>query len=170
MIKKTVVIDPTRELFKQAIKAMKYQFKSGSITPQNIHITFKLIRIFSYAWMTLFLFSSALLALASIHKLPFTSVLGPVDAIIAFVIIGLTIYLHYLNAKVRELGLWNIPYQLFMRSLQMAGILLGSIIILMWNFRQEIDMNILLPGLAWRIFIVLNTIPFTIIGYNRVPD
>lgn len=146
---------------------MKYQFKPGSITVENIPRTFKAIRNFSYIGMGLIIISSTILVLASLNKLPFASVLGPVDAIIAFAIIGITIYLHYLSAKVRELGLWNIPYKKFTRSFQLSGVIAGIIILLIWNFRNQIDLNILLPGVAWRIFIILNAIPFTLIGFTH---
>ena len=32
-------------------------------------------------------------------------------------------------------------------------------LVLMWLFRERLDFNVLLPGLAWRMFVLMQTLP-----------
>ena len=40
----------------------------------------------------------------------------------------------------------------------------------MWIFRNSLDFNILLPGLAWRTFLFLHILPFGINLWNQEPN
>jgi len=128
----------------------------------------KTFRTLLFTGIFLFFISSAILVLASLHKLPFLSVTGPIDFIIAFLIFAISIRMHMKFASLIKTGEIIMPYKVFMKCFQSLSIAAGVIIALIWLLRNQLDMNIFLPGLAWRTFILIYTIPFAVIGRRKL--
>jgi hypothetical protein len=40
-------------------------------------------------------------------------------------------------------------------------------LVLLWIFRDRLIWNVLLPGLAWRTFVVLSGLPMTLVVWRR---
>ena len=85
---------------------------------------------------------------------------GPVDGVLAFAVVGTAAWIWMVAPKVRH------P-----RSLAIGHAAAATIpaleIAAVWWFRDALDLNILLPGLAWRTFIVLYTLPSAIDAWRR---
>jgi amino acid transporter len=83
-----------------------------------------------------------------------------VDVVIAFSLIA-TSFLIWRRAAGRE-GL---------RALRMAhgiaAIVPALVLVALWLYRDSLDFNVLLPGLAWRTWIVLYTLPAAITVVSR---
>jgi hypothetical protein len=44
-------------------------------------------------------------------------------------------------------------------SYGMATMVVVAALVLMWLFHERLDFNVLLPGLAWRMFVLFQTLP-----------
>jgi hypothetical protein len=80
---------------------------------------------------------------------------GPVDVIIAFTLVA-TAFLIWRRAGDRAgLGELRIGHGV-------AAVVPALVLAAMWWYRESLDFNILLPGLAWRTWLVLYTLPFAL--------
>lgn len=110
------------------------------------------------------LISFAIVLFASINKnetpqIDVSPVIGILDAIAAFAIIGLSIYIYILVDKVAKQKTFVISYRLIRMLFQVTGVFIGLVFFILWIERSKIDFNILLPGLAWRFFILISSLP-----------
>jgi len=48
-----------------------------------------------------------------------------------------------------------------------AAIVPALLFVAIWWYRESLDINVLLPGLAWRLWIVLYTLPFALTLLSR---
>jgi hypothetical protein len=73
------------------------------------------------------------------------------DVIIAFtpVLTAMWLYVHVDRAREQ-----HVP-----RANQVAVLLPPIVLVALWLTRERVDMNILLPRLAWRLFLVSQTLP-----------
>ena len=98
--------------------------------------------------------SCALLLIASTRsELPSWG--GPVDGVLAFVVVGTALWIWVKAPKTRDAGALAAGHAAAatVPALEIAAV---------WWFREQLDLNVLLPGLAWRTFIVLYTLPAAI--------
>jgi len=103
--------------------------------------------------------SFALLLIAStLSDLPAWG--GPVDVVFAFAVVATAAWIWTLAPKARD------PWALTVGH-AVAATVPALEIAAVWWFRDELDLNVLLPGLAWRTFIVLYTIPAAINAWRR---
>ena len=80
---------------------------------------------------------------------------GPLDGIIAFAAVATAALIWYAAPKpagARALSIGHAAAAT-VPALEIAAV---------WWFRDSLDLNILLPGLAWRTFIALYTLPFAL--------
>ena len=77
---------------------------------------------------------------------------GPVDVVVAFAVVATAAWIWMLAPKIRSSWSLTIGHAAAatIPALEIAAV---------WWFRDQLDLNILLPGLAWRTFIVLYTLP-----------
>jgi hypothetical protein len=103
------------------------------------------------AFFILFAISTAILLIASMAKAPVPAWGGYLDVgiVVLIALIGFTI--HQRN-KVPSYDI----------SHQMAMYLFPLILVSMWLYRNSLDFNILLPGLAWRTYFFLSILPHAI--------
>jgi len=80
---------------------------------------------------------------------------GPVDGGLAFVVVATAAGIWMLAPKVRDASSLTVGHAA-------AATLPALVIAAVWWFRDQLDLNILLPGLAWRTFIALYTLPSAI--------
>jgi hypothetical protein len=80
---------------------------------------------------------------------------GPLDGIVAFTLVG-TAFFIWRRAGDRA-GLGE-----FRTSHAAAAIVPALVLAAIWWYRDALDFNILLPGLAWRTWLVVYTLPFAI--------
>lgn len=100
------------------------------------------------------LFSVVLLLIASSRaQLPAWG--GPVDVVVAFALVGTCAWIWAIAPRARD------PWALSIGHAA-AATLPAVLIAAVWWFRDQLDLNVLLPGLAWRTFIVLYTLPAAI--------
>lgn len=52
----------------------------------------------------------------------------------------------------------------------MATTLPAVMLVLLWIFRDRLIWNILLPGLAWRSFVVLSALPLALVVWREPED
>jgi len=77
---------------------------------------------------------------------------GPLDVVIAFTLIG-TSFLVWRRAGSRAgVGEFRIGHSV-------AALVPALVLAALWWYREALDFNVLLPGLAWRTWLVLYTIP-----------
>lgn len=87
--------------------------------------------------------------------------LGVVDVILAFVVIILGMVIYGKGMKLVTLPTWQGSYLVatFLPALILVGI---------WLFLGKITwVDVLLPGLAWRVYILLQTLPPAIALWNQ---
>lgn len=77
---------------------------------------------------------------------------GAVDVVIAFAVVATAAAIWILAPKVRDASSLAVGHAA-------AATLPALEIAAVWWFRDALDLNILLPGLAWRTFIALYTLP-----------
>ena len=96
--------------------------------------------------------SVALLLIASTSRSNLPDWGGPVDVAIAFALVGTAAWIWMIAQKVRDTRSLSIGHTAAatVPALEIAAV---------WFFRDAVDLNVLLPGLAWRTFIVLYTVP-----------
>jgi len=85
---------------------------------------------------------------------------GPVDVVLAFAVVATAAGIWMRAAKVRDASSLAIGHAA-------AATLPALEIVAVWWFRGELDLNILLPGLAWRTFIALYTLPSALDVWRR---
>lgn len=79
--------------------------------------------------------------------------LGVVDVATAFVVIFLGIVIYGKGVKLVELPVWQNSYAL-------ATVLPALVLVAIWFALSKISwIDVLLPGLAWRMYVLLQTIP-----------
>ena len=85
---------------------------------------------------------------------------GPVDVVIAFAVVSNAAAIWILAPKVRDAASLAVGHAAAatLPALELAAV---------WWFRDQLDLNILLPGLAWRTFIALYTLPSAIDAWRR---
>jgi hypothetical protein len=106
--------------------------------------------------------SFALLLWASTTPAPLPRWGGPIDGVIAFTLVGTLALLYQTAAK--RVGLAELR-----ASHRVATTLPAVIFILLWLSQHRLIWNVLLPGLAWRSFVLLSAIPLVMAVWRR-PD
>ena len=96
--------------------------------------------------------SVALLLIASTSGSDLPDWGGPVDVAVAFVLVGTAAWIWMLAPKTRDAWALSVGHTA-------AATIPALLIAAVWYFRDQLDLNVLLPGLAWRTFIVLYSIP-----------
>jgi hypothetical protein len=85
---------------------------------------------------------------------------GPVDVVFAFAVVATAAWIWMLAPKTRDPWALSVGHAAAATAPALA---LAAV----WWFRDQLDLNILLPGLAWRTFIVLYTLPAAIDAWRR---
>jgi hypothetical protein len=101
------------------------------------------------AFVILFSISTALVLIASTARNPLPAWGGYLDVGIVVLIAFTGIMIHQRN---RPTPRYDISHQI-------AVYLFPAVLVGMWVFRNSIDFNILLPGLAWRTYFFLRILP-----------
>ena len=99
--------------------------------------------------------SVALLLVASAAHASLPAWGGPVDVALAFAVVATAVWIWTLAPKVRDIAALSAGHAAAatVPALEIAAV---------WFFRDQLDLNVLLPGLAWRTFIVLYSGPAAI--------
>lgn len=113
-------------------------------------------KVYIVSFITLFAISTAILLIASTAKIPVPSWVGYLDVglVVLIAITGLTI--HQRNKSTPR---YDISYQV-------AIYLFPVMIVGMWLYRNSLNFNILLPGLAWRTYFFLSILPHFLMLWN----
>ena len=116
-------------------------------------------RLLVLAFAVELIVSFALLLIAS-TRAALPSWGGPVDGALAFAVVATAAAIWYVAPKVRDARWLSIGHAAAatVPALEIAAV---------WWFRDALDLNILLPGLAWRTFITLYTLPMAIDAWRR---
>jgi hypothetical protein len=85
---------------------------------------------------------------------------GPLDGVLAFIVVGTAIWIWTLAPKGRD------PWALSAGHAA-AAFVPAFVLAAVWFFRDQLDLNVLLPGLAWRTFIVLYSVPAALGAWQR---
>jgi len=101
------------------------------------------------SFLILFAISTALLLIASTTKTPLPAWGGYLDVAIVVLIAFIGITIHQRNKSAPRYDI----------SHQVAIYLFPLILVGMWVYRDSLDFNILLPGLAWRTYFFLSILP-----------
>jgi len=101
------------------------------------------------SFVILFSISTVLVLIASTGKTPLPVWGGYLDVGIAVLIAFTGIMIHQRNKRAPRYDI----------SHQIAIYLFPVVLVGMWVFRNSIDFNILLPGLAWRTYFFLSILP-----------
>jgi hypothetical protein len=101
------------------------------------------------SFVILFSISTALVLMASTAKTPLPAWGGYLDVGIVVLIAFTGIMIHQRNKSAPRYDI----------SHQIAVYLFPVVFVGMWVFRNSIDFNILLPGLAWRTYFFLSILP-----------
>ena len=96
--------------------------------------------------------SVALLLIASTSRSDLPDWGGPIDVAIAFTLVGTAAAIWMLAPKTRDAWALSVGHAA-------AATIPALVIAAVWYFRDDVDLNVLLPGLAWRTFVVLYSIP-----------
>ncbi len=105
--------------------------------------------------------SVALLLVASAARSRLPDWGGPVDVAIAFALIATAASIWTLAPKTRDAWALSVGHAA-------AATIPALVIASVWYFRSDVDLNVLLPGLAWRMFIVLYSIPAAVSVWRGV--
>jgi hypothetical protein len=106
-------------------------------------------RFLVLAFGTLFVISSMIVLIAGTATIPAPAWGGYLDVAIV-VLIALTGFTIYQRSK--SMQRLDISYQV-------AIYLVSLILVGMWLYRDSLDFNILLPGVAWRMYFFLSILP-----------
>jgi hypothetical protein len=106
-------------------------------------------KFYILSFVILFGVSTALLLIASTAKTPLPAWGGYLDVAIVVLIAFTGITIHQRNKSAPRYDM----------SYQVAIYLFPLILVGMWLYRNSIDFNILLPGLAWRTYFFLSILP-----------
>ena len=101
------------------------------------------------SFVILFSISTVLVLIASTAKTPLPAWGGYLDVGIVVLIAFTGIMIHQRNKRAPRYDI----------SHQIAIYLFPVVLVGMWVFRNSIDFNILLPGLAWRTYFFLSILP-----------
>jgi hypothetical protein len=106
-------------------------------------------KFYIVAFIILFVISTTILLIASTATIPAPAWGGYLDVgiVLLIALTGFAIHQRDKNAP-----LYNISYQVTIY-------LFPLILVLMWLYRDLLDFNILLPGLAWRSYFFLSILP-----------
>ena len=107
-----------------------------------------------------YLVSFALLLIASLSKTPVPVWGGYLD-------VTLVIFIVFLGFIIFGRGKSNPQYQAGHRA---ALNIIPIVLLGMWILRNRFDFNILLPGLAWRVFFLLHILPYSVVLWNPEPS
>jgi amino acid transporter len=80
---------------------------------------------------------------------------GPLDGIIAFTLVGTGLLIWRRAGDRAGLREFRIGHGV-------AAVLPALVLAAIWWYRDSLDFNILLPGLAWRTWLVLYSLPFAL--------
>lgn len=85
---------------------------------------------------------------------------GPFDGALAFVVVGTAALIWTAAPRRRTASALAIGHAVAasLPALEIAAV---------WWFRDQVDLNVLLPGLAWRTFIALYTLPSAVDAWRR---
>jgi hypothetical protein len=113
-------------------------------------------RLLAVVWIGLFVLSATLLGIASVSPETVAQIptLGYVDAAAAF---ALVVLLAIFERQRRTLQVQDL-----ILSLGIIGVVLPAMFVGLWLGREGIVWNTLLPGLAWRSFVLLWGLPSVI--------
>lgn len=116
-------------------------------------------RLILIAFYVAYMISVALLLIASTARRPLSAWGGYLDVGIAFLIavLGFVIF---------GRGKGNPQYRTGHRA---ALNIIPVLLLGMWILRNTLDFNILLPGLAWRVFFLLHILPYGVTLWNPEP-
>jgi hypothetical protein len=101
------------------------------------------------SFVILFGISTVLVLIASTGKTPLPAWGGYLD-------VGIVLLLAFIGIAIRQRDKSTPRYDI---SHQVAVYLFPVILVYMWLYRNSIDFNILLPGLAWRTYFFLSILP-----------
>jgi len=101
------------------------------------------------SFIVLFIISTALVLIASTAKTPLPAWGGYLDVGIVVLIAFTGITIHQRNKSAPRYDI----------SHQIAVYLFPVVLVGMWLYRNSLDFNILLPGLAWRTYFFLSILP-----------
>ena len=101
------------------------------------------------SFVSLFVLSTIILLIASTAKVPVPAWGGYLDVAIVILIAFTGLTIHQRSKSVSRYG----------TSYQIAMYLFPLIVVGMWLFRDSLDFNILLPGVAWRTYFFLSILP-----------
>ncbi|MCI0549567.1 MAG: hypothetical protein L0287_01290 [Anaerolineae bacterium] len=102
------------------------------------------------AFFTLFAISTAILLIARTAKAPIPAWGGYLD-------VGIVVLIAFIGFTIHQRNRGMPSYDI---SQRVAIYLFPLILVSMWLYRNSLDFNILLPGLAWRTFFFLSILPF----------
>ena len=104
------------------------------------------------SFFTLFVISTSILLIASTAK-------SPVPAWGGYLDIGIVVLIAFTGFVIHGRGKGASRYDM---SHQIAIYLFPIILVGMWVYRDALDFNILLPGVAWRAYFFLSILPHAI--------
>lgn len=116
-------------------------------------------KILFISFLLLYSTSTAILLFASAAKSPLPAWGGYLDVGIVVLIVINGFVIHWMNSKRPDCYI----------SHQAALYLFPIILIGMWIYREALDFNILLPGLAWRTFFFLSILPYGLNLWKQEP-
>jgi hypothetical protein len=108
-------------------------------------------------FIILFAISTAILLIASTAKTPVPVWGGYLDVGIVILIVLTGFIIHQRNKSVPRYDI----------SHQVAIYLFPLIVVGMWVYRDSVDFNILLPGVAWRTYFFLSILPHAVSLWKR---
>jgi hypothetical protein len=108
-------------------------------------------------FIILFAISTAILLIASTAKTPVPAWGGYLDVGIVILIVLTGFIIHQRNKSVPRYDI----------SHQVAIYLFPLIVVGMWVYRDSVDFNILLPGVAWRTYFFLSILPHAVSLWKR---
>ena len=106
-------------------------------------------KFYILSFVILFGISTVLVLIASTAKTPLPAWGGYLD-------VGIVVLLAFIGIAIRQRDKSTPRYDI---SHQVAVYLFPVILVYMWLYRNSIDFNILLPGLAWRTYFFLSILP-----------
>ena len=80
---------------------------------------------------------------------------GPLDVVIAFTLVATALLIWRRAGNAAEIREYRIGHGV-------AAVVPALVLAALWWYRESLDFNVLLPGLAWRIWLVLYTIPYAL--------
>jgi hypothetical protein len=106
-------------------------------------------KFYILSFLILFGISTVLVLIASTAKTPLPAWGGYLD-------VGIVVLLAFIGIAIRQRDKSTPRYDI---SHQVAVYLFPVILVYMWLYRNSIDFNILLPGLAWRTYFFPSILP-----------